>query len=102
MKLRFPEKALSLNTASIDRTQGVKMTPPILPPSAVEQVWTSKEGSMARDTALNRWPRIVQGIVDDVAISREGSTEQERLEAEDLVQNLRSMKEEIVADTALT
>ena len=32
----------------------------------VRAVWTSDKGTMARDTALFRWPKIVQGIIDDV------------------------------------
>lgn len=32
-------------------------------------MWTSDEGSMARQTAVTRWPKIVEGIVDDVSLT---------------------------------
>ena len=30
------------------------------------EVWTSEKGSMARETAITRWPGIVQNMIDDV------------------------------------
>lgn len=31
----------------------------------VREVWTSDEGTMAQQTAASRWPKIVQGMIDD-------------------------------------
>ncbi|KAK3703638.1 Hairy/enhancer-of-split with YRPW motif protein 2 [Vermiconidia calcicola] len=56
---------------------------------------------MARDTALNRWPRIVQAMVDDVTFAAKSTNEPQRLEAEELTKSLDSIREEIVADAAL-
>lgn len=35
-------------------------------PNVVRSVWTSDEGTMARDTAITRWPKIVQQVIDDI------------------------------------
>jgi hypothetical protein len=32
----------------------------------VRAVWTSEEGSMAKQTAENRWAKIIQGTIDDI------------------------------------
>ena len=81
--------------------QRAGMPATVLPEPAIEPVWTSQEGSMARDTALNRWPRIVQAMVDDVTFAAKSTNEPQRLEAEELTKSLDSIREEIVADAAL-
>lgn len=40
------------------------VTQPLL--REVRPVWTSDLETMARDTALHRWPKIVQGMIDNV------------------------------------
>jgi len=66
------------------------------------EVWTSEEGSMARETALARWPKIVQDMVDDVEATfqrsdiPEGIAEGRRIQA-----TLRIMKREIMQDKPL-
>lgn len=40
------------------------VTQPLL--KEVRPVWTSDRETMARDTALYRWPNIVQGMIDNV------------------------------------
>jgi hypothetical protein len=35
-------------------------------PVTPKEVWTSEEGSMARETAITRWPKTVQNMVEDM------------------------------------
>jgi S-adenosylmethionine synthetase len=32
----------------------------------VRAIWTSEKGSMAKQTAKNRWAKIIQGTIDDI------------------------------------
>ncbi|KAM5526570.1 Protein-glutamate O-methyltransferase C1393.13 [Fusarium oxysporum f. sp. phaseoli] len=34
-----------------------------------QSVWTSNRGSMAHETAKSRWPKLVQGMIDDVRVT---------------------------------
>jgi damage-control phosphatase, subfamily III len=72
-----------------------------LPESSVRPVWTSDDGSMARETALTRWPRLVQAMTDDITATAKASIEPQLSEAEELITHLMSLKGEIIADAAL-
>jgi hypothetical protein len=48
----------------------------------VRPVWTSDLGTMARDTALYRWPKIVQNMIDNVKDTLHGVCEDSRAERE--------------------
>lgn len=65
-------------------------------------VWTSDPGTMAQETAKYRWPRLVQGMVDDVF---ETSTELPPSPALDEIKSiqtkLHNLKDEIIADGEL-
>lgn len=65
-------------------------------------VWTSDPGTMAQETAKSRWPRLVQGMVDDVF---ETSTELPPSPALDEIKSiqtkLHNLKDEIIADDEL-
>lgn len=71
--------------------------------SAVRQVWTSDEGTMAYETARKRWPRIVQDMMHQVALScsslPDGSPE--RVEGASIQQQLASLKDDIVNDARI-
>jgi hypothetical protein len=73
----------------------------VLPESTVRPVWTSDNGSMARETALTRWPRLVQGMIDDVTATAKISVKLRESEAEELITQLMSLKDDIIADAAL-
>ncbi|KAK1756640.1 DUF89 domain protein [Echria macrotheca] len=68
------------------------------------EVWTSEEGSMARETAVTRWPKIVQSMVDDVGETLGQSECMERQQIDEgrrIQQALRILKEEIIQDQPL-
>lgn len=67
------------------------MPGPVSLAEQVKEVWTSDEGSMAKDTATNRWPKIVQGMVDDVAET--AATAVDRAQQEEAVSIQASLKE---------
>lgn len=53
-------------------------------PREVRSVWTSDPGTMARDTALYRWPKIVQGMINDIQERAHSVCDDERAETERL------------------
>ena len=68
----------------------------------VQEVWTSDDGSMARDTATNRWPKIVQGMVDDVVETAvESSNAAQREEAVAIQAALKEIKNEMLQNKVL-
>ena len=71
--------------------------------TAVRQVWTSDEGTMAYETARKRWPRIVQDMVNDVALSCSSlpNGSPERVEGASIQQQLASLKDDIVNDARI-
>lgn len=72
-----------------------------LPESSERPVWTSDDGSMAQETALTRWPRIIQAMIDDMNATAEASIEPQVSEVEELITHLISLKGEIIANAAL-
>ncbi|KAH7175069.1 uncharacterized protein B0J16DRAFT_273343 [Fusarium flagelliforme] len=66
-------------------------------------VWTSDPGTMAQETAKFRWPKLVQGMVDDVC---ETSTELPPSPALDEIKSiqtkLHNLKDEIISDGELS
>ncbi|KAJ5443806.1 uncharacterized protein N7458_007678 [Penicillium daleae] len=50
------------------------------PTEEIRAVWTSDQGSMAQQTAVNRWPKIVEGTVDDVDETAASSDKDKRAE----------------------
>lgn len=78
------------------------MPGPVSLAEQVKEVWTSDDGSMAKDTASNRWPKIVQGMVDDVAetaATSENSAQRE--EALSIQTSLKDIKDEILQNRVL-
>ena len=73
----------------------------MLPDSIVRPIWTSDDGSMARETALTRWPRLVQGMIDDMTATANASIKPQQSELEEFITHLMSLKGEIMADAAL-
>ncbi|KAK5192733.1 Hairy/enhancer-of-split with YRPW motif protein 2 [Exophiala xenobiotica] len=68
----------------------------------VQPVWTSEPGSMANETALTRWPRIVLDIVKDVTETCDQlSSQDEKKEAQRICRELESLHEEITTDGKL-
>lgn len=52
----------------------------VYPTEEVRAVWTSDQGSMAHQTAVTRWPKIVEGTVDDVDETAASSDKDKRAE----------------------
>ncbi|EAQ93899.1 hypothetical protein CHGG_02134 [Chaetomium globosum CBS 148.51] len=70
-------------------------------PEPPREVWTSEKGSMARETATTRWPKIVQNMVDDLEESF-GQSDKEHVEEGRRIQaTLRIIKGEIMQDNQL-
>ena len=68
----------------------------------LREIWTSEEGSMARLTALTRWPKIVQGMVDDVEQSINNSTDPEHeREGRKIKVALQQLREEMLRNGPL-
>ncbi len=66
------------------------------------EVWTSEKGSMARETAITRWPGIVQNMIDDVEATFGQSENAEHIEEGRRIQaTLRIVKDEIMQDKRL-
>lgn len=66
------------------------------------EIWTSEEGSMAWATARTRWPKIVQGMVDDVQLSTAASpSSKHSKEGHDIQSALQQLKNEILQNDAL-
>lgn len=67
----------------------------------VQEVWTSHEGSMARETAITRWPGIVQDMIRDVQRCAETAPEAQKAEVHKIVHSLMELKNDIVSDAPL-
>jgi hypothetical protein len=52
----------------------------VYPTEEVRAVWTSDQGSMAHQTAVTRWPKIVEGTVDDLDETAASSDKNKRAE----------------------
>lgn len=71
-------------------------------PELPKEVWTSDAGSMARETAMTRWPKIVQSMVDDIEESLSQLDVPEQLDEGRRIQaTLRIIKNEIMQDKQL-
>ncbi|KAG9666932.1 DUF89 domain protein, partial [Aureobasidium melanogenum] len=68
----------------------------------VAAVWTSTEGSMAQQTAITRWPNIVQGMIDDVENTAATAGPSQQDTARTIVQSLSKMKNEIAKNQPLS
>lgn len=78
------------------------MPGPVSLAERVKEVWTSDDGSMAKDTASNRWPKIVQGMVDDVAETAATSVDRaQREEALSVQASLKEIKDEMLQNRVL-
>lgn len=67
----------------------------------VAAVWTSTEGSMAQQTAITRWPNIVQGMIDDVEKTAATAGPLQQDTARTIVLCLTKVKNEIIKDQAM-
>ena len=70
----------------------------------VREVWTSEKGPMAKQTAENRWPKIIQGIIADLGktAAAEDVDEQKRAESIAIQIALKDIKEGIEQNKPLT
>jgi damage-control phosphatase, subfamily III len=69
---------------------------------SVRSVWTSDEGTMAKETAARRWPVIVQGMIDDVHLTCEKkNSESGETEGIQIASQLYHLKHDIMADAVL-
>ena len=69
---------------------------------SVRSVWTSDDGTMAKETAARRWPVIVQGMIDDVQLTcDQESSESVKAEGGDIVRQLNDLRQDIMADARL-
>ncbi|KAL2005218.1 hypothetical protein VTN00DRAFT_2428 [Thermoascus crustaceus] len=57
----------------------------------IREVWTSDENTMAQQTAASRWPKIVQGTIDDIGKTATAANEAQKLAESVAIQN--SLKE---------
>lgn len=71
--------------------------------ASARQVWTSDEGTMAYETAKDRWAKIVSGMVDDVGVEIAISTDSlpKREEGRGIVVQLNALKADIQNDATL-
>jgi hypothetical protein len=68
----------------------------------VREVWTSDDGTMAKETARKRWPKIVQGMIDDVAeTTMETRNAAVQDEADTIKSALKEIKEEMLQNKFL-
>ena len=78
------------------------MPPSIRLEDQVQEVWTSSEGSMAKQTAATRWPKIVQGMIDDVwDTMAQMSPGPQRAAGSKIQRALHEIREGIEKDSAL-
>jgi hypothetical protein len=56
---------------------------------------------MAQQTAITRWPNIVQGMIDDVEKTAATASPSRQESARAIVQSLSDMKNEIAKDQTL-
>jgi hypothetical protein len=70
----------------------------------VRAVWTSDKGSMAKQTAENRWAKIIQGTIDDIGetAAAEDFDSQKRAESIALQIALKGIKKGIEQNKPLT
>ncbi|RAO73196.1 uncharacterized protein BHQ10_009208 [Talaromyces amestolkiae] len=70
----------------------------------VRAVWTSEKGSMAKQTAENRWPKIIQGTIDGIceAAAAGDVEEQKRVESIAIRIALKHLKQGIEQNKPLT
>ncbi|KAJ9634662.1 Hairy/enhancer-of-split with YRPW motif protein 2 [Coniosporium tulheliwenetii] len=74
----------------------------ISPADQVKQVWTSDDDTMAKQTATTRWPKIVQGTIDDVGqTAAQSSCAAQREESFAIQSALKEMKDEMLQNKAL-
>jgi len=68
-----------------------------------KEIWTSEKGSMARETAIKRWPGIVQNMIDDLGqtLAQPKLQKQQADEGQRIQAALRSFKDEISQDKPL-
>ncbi|KAF5570435.1 DUF89 domain-containing protein [Fusarium pseudoanthophilum] len=65
-------------------------------------VWTSDDGSMAKETAKSRWPKLVQGMIDDVCVTGAELAPSRALdEMRSIEISLETLKAEIAGDDQL-
>ncbi|PNP76161.1 hypothetical protein FNYG_10450 [Fusarium nygamai] len=65
-------------------------------------VWTSDDGSMAQETAKSRWPKLVQGMIDDVIVTGAELAPSRALdEIRSIEISLKRLKDEITGDDQL-
>jgi damage-control phosphatase, subfamily III len=65
-------------------------------------VWTSDPGSMAHETAKSRWPKLVQGMIDDVRVTGAELAPSRALdEINSIERSLERLREEITGDDQL-
>ena len=72
-------------------------------PNVVRSVWTSDEGTMARDTAMSRWPKIVQRMIDDIERTQDESSKacSARAEGMSILIALTLLKTDIMKNAVL-
>lgn len=70
----------------------------------VRAVWTFEKGSMAKQTAESRWPKIIQGTIDDLgkAATAEDVDKQKRAEGTAIQIALKDIKQGIEQNKPLT
>lgn len=70
----------------------------------IRAVWTSEKGSMAKQTAETRWPKIIQGTIDDIAevAAAEDVEEGKRAESIAIRIALKHLKQGIEQNKSLT
>lgn len=100
--LRVCQTLLLVGIAS-QRLSRVKMPSSTRPAGQIREVWTSDSGSMAKETAASRWPKIVQDMIEDIeqAMAKPITVLQIRtgLSAQ---KELKKLKEEIQDNDVLT
>jgi hypothetical protein len=70
----------------------------------VRAIWTSDKGSMANETAENRWGKIIQGTIDDIGetAAAKDIDSQKKLESIAIQIALKSIKKGIEQNRPLT
>jgi hypothetical protein len=70
----------------------------------VRAVWTSEEGSMAKQTAETRWAKIIQGTIDDIGetAAADDVDRQKRAESIAIQIALKAIKKRIEQNKPLT
>jgi hypothetical protein len=70
----------------------------------VRAIWTSDKGSMANETAENRWDKIIQGTIDDIGetAAAKDIDSQKKVESIAIQIALKSIKKGIEQNRPLT